>query len=50
VSLDEQQFFADFDGDGVRECEPLLAGRYLCDAIGNRTNSILGMSLVHDTT
>ncbi len=49
VSIDEQQFFADFDGDGVRQCEPLLAGRYLCDAIGNRTNSILGMSVVHDT-
>jgi outer membrane protein insertion porin family len=49
VTIDENQFFADFDGDGVRQCEPLLAGRYLCDAIGNRVNSILGLSLVHDT-
>ncbi len=49
VSIDETQFFADFDGDGARQCEPLLAGRYLCDAIGNRVNSILGMSLVYDT-
>lgn len=49
VTIDETQFFADFDGNGVRSCEPLLAGRYLCDAIGNRVNSILGMSLIHDT-
>lgn len=49
VTIDENQFFADFDGDGTRQCEPLLAGRYLCDAIGNRVNSILGLSLVHDT-
>lgn len=49
VTLDENQFFADYDGDGVRTCEPLLAGRYLCDALGNRTSSILGLSLVYDT-
>ncbi|WP_377923023.1 outer membrane protein assembly factor BamA [Alteraurantiacibacter palmitatis] len=49
VTIDENQFFADFDGDGTRQCEPLLAGRYLCDAIGNRVNSILGISLVRDT-
>ncbi len=24
--MDESQFFADFDGDGVSQCEPLLAG------------------------
>ncbi|ODU20912.1 MAG: outer membrane protein assembly factor BamA [Sphingomonas sp. SCN 67-18] len=40
VSLDRQTFF--FNG----ECDPLLAGRYLCDAIGNRTTSSLGYSLV----
>jgi len=49
VTLDETQFFADYDGDGVRTCEPLLAGRYLCDALGNRTSSILGLSLIYDT-
>jgi outer membrane protein insertion porin family len=48
ITLDETQFFADFDGDGVQECEPLLAGRYLCEAIGKRTSSILGMSLVYN--
>ncbi len=49
ITIDEQAFFADFDGDGVSQCEPLLAGRYLCDAIGNRTNSILGLSAVYNT-
>ncbi|QZH74517.1 MAG: outer membrane protein assembly factor BamA [Erythrobacter sp.] len=49
VTVDEAQFFSDFDGDGVRECEPLLAGRYLCDAIGDRLQSILGASLSYNT-
>ncbi len=49
ISVDENQFFADFDGDGVAQCEPLIAGRYLCDAIGNRTNSILGASLIRNS-
>ncbi|AHE57122.1 outer membrane protein assembly factor BamA [Sphingomonas sanxanigenens] len=30
-------------------CSPLLAGRYLCDAVGNRTTSSIGYSLVYDT-
>ncbi|RZV34863.1 MAG: outer membrane protein assembly factor BamA [Sphingomonadaceae bacterium] len=49
ISLDENTFFADFDGDGIRTCEPLLAGRFLCDVIGDRTSSILGTTLVYDT-
>ncbi len=49
VTVAEQQFFADFDGDGVSQCEPLLAGRYLCDALGNRLQSILGLSLTYST-
>ena len=48
VSLDRNRFFADFDGDGVSTCEPLLAGRFLCDAIGKRTTSLLGYSLIYD--
>ena len=48
ITIDESQFFGDFDGDGVRECEPLLAGRYLCEAIGTRTSSVLGLSLIHE--
>lgn len=49
ITVDENLYFDDFDGDGVRECEPLKAGRYLCDAIGTRTSSILGLSVVHNS-
>jgi outer membrane protein insertion porin family len=49
VTIDENQYYADFDGDGIRECEPLLAGRYLCEAVGKRTTSLVGASLIYDT-
>ncbi|ABD25821.1 surface antigen (D15) [Novosphingobium aromaticivorans DSM 12444] len=49
VTLSKSQFYADLNGDGVQTCEPLLAGRYLCDAIGKRTSSIIGASVVYDT-
>ena len=49
ISVDENSFFADFDGDGISTCEPLLAGRYLCEALGKRTSSILGLSAVYNT-
>jgi len=42
VSLDQNQFFLN------GECSPLLAGRYLCDALGKRTSSIAGLSLIWD--
>ena len=42
VSLDRDQFF--FNG----QCDPLLAGRYLCDSIGNRLTSSIGYSFVFD--
>ncbi|MDZ4135867.1 MAG: BamA/TamA family outer membrane protein, partial [Paracoccaceae bacterium] len=45
VTLDENLFFSDIDGDGIRECDPLLAGRFLCDTIGARLSSIVGLSL-----
>ena len=48
ITLDRNQFFFDFDGDGVETCEPILAGRYLCEAIGKRTSSIFGLSLIYD--
>jgi outer membrane protein insertion porin family len=35
--------------DGTRQCDPLIAGRYLCDALGNRLTSTLGYSLLYDT-
>lgn len=48
VSLSESQFFSP-GPDGVLRCDPLLAGRYLCDAIGNRITSSVGYSLSYDT-
>lgn len=49
VSLDERTFFSDPDGDGVATCDPLLAGRYLCDSLGDRVTSSVGYSLAYDT-
>ena len=43
VSLDQSTYYIG------GQCSPLLAGRYLCDAIGSRTISSLGYSLVRDT-
>lgn len=43
VSLDESTFYR----NGV--CDPLLAGRFLCDAVGKRTTSSLGYSIAYDT-
>jgi outer membrane protein insertion porin family len=48
VSLGNE-FFDDIDGDGKRTCQPLLAGRYLCEALGKRLSSIIGGSLIYDT-
>ena len=47
VSLDKTQFYT-LNAAGVSTCEPLLAGRYLCEAVGKRTSSILGLSLIYD--
>ncbi len=49
VSLDENLFFTDLNGDGVAECDPLLAGRFLCDALGERLSSIVGLSLNYNS-
>ena len=42
VSLDNQ-FFTN------GRCDPLLAGRYLCDAIGDRLTSSVGFSISYDS-
>lgn len=39
------RFFRDINGDGTQTCDPIQAGRFLCDAIGKRTSSILGATL-----
>ncbi len=43
VSLDENTFFT----NGA--CDPLKAGRYLCEALGNRWTSSVGLSLIYDS-
>jgi outer membrane protein insertion porin family len=52
VTLDESAFFTDPDGVGPLPpfCDPLRVGRYLCEAIGKRTTSSIGYSLLYDTT
>ena len=47
VTLDRDTFFS-LDPNGVLFCDPLRAGRFLCDAIGRRTTSSLGASLIYD--
>lgn len=51
ISLDASTFFTDPDGTGPlpARCDPLLAGRFLCDAVGQRTTSSLGYSISYDT-
>lgn len=48
VTLDRNTYYLP-DSNGVPQCSIFLAGRFLCDAIGKRTSSILGASLVYDT-
>ncbi len=43
VGLSEASYFTD------GKCDILKAGRYLCEAIGNRWTSSVGYSLIHDT-
>jgi outer membrane protein insertion porin family len=55
ISLDRFQFFTDLNGDGERgnsandTCDPIQAGRFLCEAIGKRLTSSLGYSLIYNT-
>ncbi len=44
LTLDRSSFFTN------GQCDPLLAGRYLCDVIGNRTTSAIGYTLNYNST
>jgi len=56
VTLDKSTYYSTFeqlpdgsiDDNGPLACDPILAGRYLCDAVGNRTTSSAGYSIVYD--
>ena len=52
ISLDKTSFYTDPDGNGPQPavCDPVKAGRYLCDEIGTRLTSLLGASTVYDDT
>src|SRR6185437_2990007 len=52
ISLDKATFYTDPDGAGPLppECDPIKAGRYLCDEIGNRLTSLIGFSTIYDDT
>ena len=47
VTLDQSTYYSDRVTGGVFQCDPLLASRYLCDAIGKRASSIIGASLIY---
>lgn len=49
ITLDPGVYFTDRVTAGVQQCDSLIAGRYLCEAIGKRTSSILGLSLIYNT-
>ena len=47
VSLAKSTYYTT-NADGQYACNPLLAGRYLCDSEGKRLSSIVGASLIYD--
>lgn len=55
ITLDRSLFFSDSNGDTIRgnsaadSCDPLVAGRFLCEAIGKRLTSSLGYSVIYNT-
>jgi outer membrane protein insertion porin family len=52
ISLDKSIFYTDPDGTGPEPpvCDPLKAGRYLCDEVGTRLTSLIGFSTIYDDT
>lgn len=49
VTLNQSTYYSDRLTPNVFQCDPLLAGQYLCDAIGKRTTSTIGYSLIFDS-
>ena len=54
VSLDPEIYYSFITdpntGQITYECDPLKAGRYLCDAVGDFTTSSIGYSIIYDST
>ena len=50
VTLDQATYYtADTNGDGGFFCDPLKAGRYLCDSVGSYTTSSVGYSIIYNS-
>ncbi len=50
VTLDKNTYYSDTNLDGTPDtCDPLKAGRYLCDSLGTRLTSSVGYSLIYDS-
>nr|WP_265562645.1 outer membrane protein assembly factor BamA [Sphingomicrobium arenosum] len=53
ITLDRETFYTDLDGSGTLdddECDPLKAGTYLCNELGERLTSSIGYSLAFNNT
>ncbi|HET7604859.1 MAG TPA: outer membrane protein assembly factor BamA [Sphingomicrobium sp.] len=52
ISLDKSTFYRDPDGTGPEplQCDPRIAGTYLCDEVGKRLTSLVGISTLYDDT
>ena len=52
ISLDKSTFYRDPDGPGPEplQCDPRIAGTYLCDEVGKRLTSLVGISTLYDDT
>ncbi|MGE8140597.1 outer membrane protein assembly factor BamA [Novosphingobium sp. NPDC080210] len=48
ISVDQNQYFTRRKNPPAFECDPLVAGLYLCEALGKRTSSIAGLSMIYD--
>ncbi|MGZ3196464.1 MAG: outer membrane protein assembly factor BamA [Croceibacterium sp.] len=46
VSVDKSTYYTT-DSTGLQTCNPLLAGRYLCESVGSTTTSMIGGTLVY---
>nr|WP_295663614.1 outer membrane protein assembly factor BamA [Polymorphobacter sp.] len=49
VTLDQATYYTTNPVTGVSSCDPLLAGRYLCDSLGSYTTSSVGYSLIYNS-
>jgi len=52
ITLDKDTFYTDPDGDGPLPtvCNPLRAGRYLCQEVGKSLTSAIGLTTAYDDT